>query len=54
MDHRTGPGRSKMIVWYSRELGCGNDVLGEPVETRNDGHDARCADFVSYFLPSDP
>ena len=52
MDHRTGTGRFKKVMWYHKGLGYGNDILNQPVQVWNERHMAELAEFSSRFFPN--
>ena len=51
MNHRTGSGMFKRLMWYEKGLGYGNDILNQPVRGWNDRQTAEFAEFFGRFFP---
>lgn len=51
MDHRTGTGLFKKIMWYEKSVGYGNDILKKPVGPWTKEREARYSAFVRRFTP---
>ena len=51
MNHRTGPGRFKKVMWYYLLAEYGNDIVNRPVEAWKRTHPEDYIRFVKRLLP---